>query len=136
MPTEFSGVMWPPIDLLTEDGYDLQWGVSVLGHWYFTELLIPALVAGAQSSSDHHARVLTISSSAALVHTLDWDTFKDGPKRRKTMSIMLYNQSKFVSARLDYMKMTVNTCTATGQRRCRTSGRKAVRRKGHRLLPD
>ena len=23
--------MWPPVDLLTEDGFDLQWGTNVVG---------------------------------------------------------------------------------------------------------
>jgi hypothetical protein len=23
--------MWPPLDMLTEEGYDIQWGVHVVG---------------------------------------------------------------------------------------------------------
>ena len=27
----YRGVMWPPIDQLTVDGYDMTWGTNVLG---------------------------------------------------------------------------------------------------------
>ncbi|OSC98224.1 NAD(P)-binding protein [Trametes coccinea BRFM310] len=90
-----AGVMWPPIDWLTTEGYDLQFGTNVLGHFYFTELLMPALLAGVESSPDHHTRVVTTSSSGAYLETLHFDTFKDGPARRKKTKEALYYQSKF-----------------------------------------
>ncbi|RPD56672.1 NAD(P)-binding protein [Lentinus tigrinus ALCF2SS1-7] len=90
-----AGVMWPPNDLLTEDGYDLQWGTNVLGHWYLTELLMPALLAGVETSPDHHVRVITTSSSGAYQQTINWDTLKDTPARRKQSTENLYYQSKF-----------------------------------------
>ena len=88
--------MWPALDALTEDGYDLQWGTNVVGHWLLTELLMPALLAGVKTSPDHHARVITTSSSGAYLETLHWDTFKDTPARRKMTDQMLYFQSKLV----------------------------------------
>ena len=88
--------MWPPVDMLTKDGYDLQWGTNVVGHFYFTELLMPALIAGAATSPDHHARVITTSSSGAYGETLHFETFKDGPARRKMTTEKLYYQSKHV----------------------------------------
>ncbi|KAJ2990506.1 hypothetical protein NUW54_g8450 [Trametes sanguinea] len=90
-----AGVMWPPTDWLTKEGYDLQFGTNVLGHFYFTELLMPALLAGVESSPDHHTRVVTTSSSGAYLETLHFDTFKDGPARRKKTKEALYYQSKF-----------------------------------------
>ncbi|KAI0662127.1 NAD(P)-binding protein [Cubamyces menziesii] len=90
-----AGVMWPPVPMTTKDGYDLQFGTNVLGHFYFTELLMPALIAGVASSPDHHARVITTSSSGAYLNTLHWDTFKDTPQRRKMAREALYYQSKF-----------------------------------------
>ncbi|PIL34972.1 hypothetical protein GSI_02759 [Ganoderma sinense ZZ0214-1] len=89
-----AGVMGPPVDMLTKDGYDLQWGTNVVGHYYFTELLMPALLAGVKSSPDQHARVITTSSSGAYFDTLHWDTFKDTPERKKQASQTLYFQSK------------------------------------------
>ena len=82
--------------MTTKDGYDLQFGTNVLGHFYFTKLLMPALIAGVASSPDHHARVITTSSSGAYLNTLHWDTFKDTPQRRKMAREALYYQSKFV----------------------------------------
>ncbi|KAI1790008.1 NAD(P)-binding protein [Ganoderma leucocontextum] len=89
-----AGVMWPPVDMLTADGYDLQFGTNVLGHFYFTELLMPALIAGAKTSPDGRARIVTTSSSGAYLGALNHGTFKDTPERRKLSKEDLYYQSK------------------------------------------
>ncbi|PPQ73153.1 hypothetical protein CVT26_014819 [Gymnopilus dilepis] len=90
-----AGVMIPPIEDLTKQGYDLQFGTNVLGHFYFTKLLLPALLAGAKSSPDGKARVVNTSSSAAYyTNTIDFNTLKDSPARRKKAGWMLYSQSK------------------------------------------
>ncbi|KAF8824664.1 hypothetical protein HHX47_DHR8000225 [Lentinula edodes] len=84
-----------PIQLLTTDGYDLQFGTNVIGHYVlFKELLTP-LLAGAQSSQDKKARIVNMSSSAQMfIDTIHFDTIKDTPKRRKLGSAKLYMQSK------------------------------------------
>jgi len=89
------GVMAPPSDQITVQGYDLQFGTNVLGHMYFTQLLIPALLLGAKSSSDGKARVVNVSSSGHLFGQLNFNTFKDGPTRRRQTKPTLYSQSKF-----------------------------------------
>ncbi|KAG6848515.1 hypothetical protein H0H93_016401, partial [Arthromyces matolae] len=90
------GVMTPPMDQLTKQGYDLQFGTNTLGHIYFTKLLLPALFAGAESSHDGKARVVNTSSSAHLLASgLDFTTLKDGRNRRKMSATSLYSQSKF-----------------------------------------
>lgn len=68
-----------------------------LGHFFFTELLLPALLEGAKSSKDSKARVVNTSSVGAYLDTIHWDTFKDGPERRKLGTEALYNQSKLAS---------------------------------------
>ena len=88
--------MFPPMNQLTKDGYDLQWGTNVVGHFYFARLLMPALLAGVQTSPDHHAKVITTSSSGAYLQTLEYDTFRDGLARREMGSTQLYYQSKHV----------------------------------------
>jgi hypothetical protein len=67
-----------------------------LGHWYLTELLMPALQRGKESSPDKHARVITTSSIASYLFQIHWNTLKEGPTRRKIWPILLYCQSKFV----------------------------------------
>ena len=67
------------------------------GHFLFTELLMPALFAGAQSSPDHHARVITTSSSAAMLGHIDFASIRDGPARKRRSKEALYGQSKLVS---------------------------------------
>ncbi|KAH7913059.1 hypothetical protein BJ138DRAFT_1146934 [Hygrophoropsis aurantiaca] len=90
-----AGVMAPPVDLITTDGYDLQFGTNVLGHFYFTQLLLPTLIASARDSLDGQVRVVTTSSSGHLFGNLDFNTFKDGPARKKLSTNTLYCQSKF-----------------------------------------
>lgn len=90
-----AGVMVPPIDQVTTQGCDLQFGTNVLGHYYFTTLLIPALLAGAKSSPDGKARVVNTSSSASVLTSgVNFNTLKDTPARKKYSTSSLYAQSK------------------------------------------
>jgi len=90
-----AGVYAPPLDKLTVQGYDLQIGTNVLGHFYFTKLLLPALLAGAKSSSDGKARVVHVSSVAAYMSSaLDLDVARDTAQRKKCSRTYLYSQSK------------------------------------------
>ena len=108
--------MTTPIDMVTAQGYDLQFGVNTLGmvrwrlsviygssvyctgHFFFTKLLLPALAEGAKGSPDGHSRVVNTSSSVHdMVKTINFETLKDGPARRKKSWFPLYAQSKLVS---------------------------------------
>ncbi|KAF5342509.1 hypothetical protein D9611_001525 [Ephemerocybe angulata] len=90
-----AGVMTPPVDQLTKQGYDLQFGTNVLGHWYFTKLLLPALLAASKATNGKWGRVIHTSSSASLfANTLKFETFKDHPSRTKAGTEWLYAQSK------------------------------------------
>ncbi|KAH9932792.1 NAD-P-binding protein [Epithele typhae] len=93
-----AGVMSPPIDALTKEGYDMQWGTNVLGHFYLTELLLPALEQGAKTSPDQHARVITTASSAAYSGKIDFTAMADTPERKKVGETSLYWQSKLGNA--------------------------------------
>ncbi|KZV96236.1 NAD(P)-binding protein [Exidia glandulosa HHB12029] len=92
-----AGVMFTDPKLLTEDGYDLTFGTNVLGHFYFTQLLLPALLAA-------RARVVIVSSVAMLCFpftTLNMDILKDGPARDKfngvTSKYWMYGKSKLAN---------------------------------------
>ncbi|KAH9932807.1 NAD(P)-binding protein [Epithele typhae] len=89
-----AAVMIPPVEQLTPDGYDLQWGTNVLGHFYLTRLLLPALERGAKSAPDAHARVVTSSSNGTYVGKLWPETWRDSDARRRKRSYELYFQSK------------------------------------------
>ncbi|KAG6812183.1 hypothetical protein H0H92_003988 [Tricholoma furcatifolium] len=80
---------------VTEDGYDIQWGTNVLGPFYFTQLLMPALLAGAQNS-DQKSRVI-FTSSIALSKGIDFDSLKDTPARKKVSADQRYGQSKLAN---------------------------------------
>ena len=88
--------MKPPVEMLTDDGYDLQFGTNVVGHFYFTKLIMPALLAAAATSSDGTARVVNTSSNGHWFGDLDYNTFRDSPARRKKSPMTLYGQSKTV----------------------------------------
>ncbi|KAH7911147.1 hypothetical protein BJ138DRAFT_1113470 [Hygrophoropsis aurantiaca] len=89
-----AGVMTPPKEMLTDDGYDLQFGTNVLGHFYFTKLVLPLLLSTAKSSPDGTVRVVNTSSNGHWAGGLHFDAFKDGPVRRKMGDWALYGQSK------------------------------------------
>ncbi|KAH9895862.1 NAD-P-binding protein [Cubamyces lactineus] len=90
------GLMYPPVEQTTKDGYDLQFGTNVIGHFYFTQLLLPLLIASAKTSPDGKARVVNTSSMGhSFVTGIDFDTLRDGPKRVKAGTTKLYSQSKF-----------------------------------------
>lgn len=116
--------MQPPVELKTANGYDLQFGTNVLGHYFFTTLLLPTLIHTAKTSPlvrkaatvyselrlclryvlDGHARVINTSSSAAYMvpksgivwEILGTDAASDAA-RTKLGPVPLYWQSKLVS---------------------------------------
>ncbi|KAF8843276.1 NAD(P)-binding protein [Paxillus ammoniavirescens] len=90
-----AGVMFSPTEDLTANGYDLQFGTNVLGHHYLTKLLLPTLISTAKASSDGKARVVTVSSSAHVMGSLNFGTFKDTSARKNISTHTLYAQSKY-----------------------------------------
>ncbi|KZT69190.1 NAD(P)-binding protein [Daedalea quercina L-15889] len=101
-----AGVSSVPIDWLTDDGYDMTFGVNVVGHFLLTQLLMPTLKAGKNTSPDHHSRIIWVSSFASYLSPIYWDTFKDTPQRRKIGSDLMYAQSKLAGVMLarEYVK--------------------------------
>jgi NAD(P)-dependent dehydrogenase (short-subunit alcohol dehydrogenase family) len=85
-----AGVMAPPRRLETADGFELQFGTNVLGHFALTALLTPALEQAAAASPDR-PRVVTIASIAHKRGRLNFDDLQSsksyGPMRA-------YQQSK------------------------------------------
>lgn len=93
----------PPVEEVTVEGYDLQFGTNCLGHWYLTQLLMPTVLEAARNSPRGSVRVITTSSLAHVFHPgpgFDWETLQRGdvamPSRKKLGAYGLYAQSKFV----------------------------------------
>ncbi|KAA1476963.1 NAD-P-binding protein [Dentipellis sp. KUC8613] len=94
------GILCPSFDTFTAQGYDMQFGTNVLGHFYLNKLLLPLLISTAEAAKqrgeDPDVRIVNTSSYAHMfLKTLEFDTFKDSPKRRKADPMDLYGQSKF-----------------------------------------
>ncbi|KAI0052001.1 NAD-P-binding protein [Auriscalpium vulgare] len=94
-----AGLMACPVDWTTAQGYDMQFGTNVIGHFFLTQLLLPALLAATSASPAHEkARVVTTSSSGSfLTNDVFWDSIVDGPARRKRQPYPLYFSSKFAN---------------------------------------
>src|SRR4051812_18312994 len=67
------------------------------GHFYLTKLLLPTLQSTAKSSPPGAVRVVNVSSLAHIFYGLRFNTFKDGPARKRQSFMRAYGQSKFVS---------------------------------------
>ena len=89
-----AGVMSCPIEYVTDDGYDMQFGTNVLGHFYFTKLLLPLLLSTVDKAPKGSVRVVNVASNAHLFSDLSFELLKDSPARRKRRSGLLYGQSK------------------------------------------
>lgn len=114
--------MYPRREDLTAQGYDAQFGVNalgmllstsnslswlirncLLGPFYLTQLLLPALRTAAKSSPDGKSRVIHTSSFAGrFVDKIEYNTLTDTPARTKAFEYVLYSQSKLVSQYLSF----------------------------------
>ncbi|HEX4576752.1 MAG TPA: oxidoreductase [Edaphobacter sp.] len=92
-----AGVMAPPKRLQTADGFELQFGTNVLGHFALTALLMPALeqaAAQAAAASSDRPRIVTVASSAHRRGRLNFDDLQS----TKTYSPLgAYQQSKLAN---------------------------------------
>ena len=88
-----AGVMAPPKRQETKDGFELQFGTNVLGHFALTGLLLPALKrAAAKSTSEAQSpRVVTVASIAHKRGRID---FEDLQSKKKYSPMVAYQQSK------------------------------------------
>ncbi|GAA5852884.1 hypothetical protein JCM8547_004719 [Rhodosporidiobolus lusitaniae] len=79
-----AGVMIPPIDQLTKQGFDLQWGTNVVGHYLFSILLLASLRASF-AATGVPPRVVHTSSSGNIFAPGPTgfmpDSTRGGPKR-------------------------------------------------------
>ncbi len=93
-----AGVMSPPRRLETADGFELQFGTNVLGHFALTGLLLPTLQASA-SESYPHPRIVTIASIAHKKGRLNFDDLQSSRSYSPWES---YQQSKLANLMLAF----------------------------------
>jgi NAD(P)-dependent dehydrogenase (short-subunit alcohol dehydrogenase family) len=86
-----AGVMAPPKRLETKDGFELQFGTNVLGHFALTSRLIRALAMGRGATPDEASRVVTLSSIAHKRGRLNFD---DLQSKQHYSPMGAYQQSK------------------------------------------
>lgn len=105
--------MLSPIEQLTKQGYDMQFGTNVIGHYYFTTLLLPILERTA-AETGYASRVVDVSSSAHGFsdknHIINYETLRDGKARRVLSPNGLYAQSKSVRSRAAKPSVLLNLC--------------------------
>jgi NAD(P)-dependent dehydrogenase (short-subunit alcohol dehydrogenase family) len=92
-----AGVMAPPRRMETVDGFELQFGTNVLGHFALTALLMPALQQAAAESFVDGAgrpRVVTIAS---IAHKRGRIRFDDLQSARNYSPMGAYQQSKLAN---------------------------------------
>lgn len=85
-----AGVYAPKRRMETVDGFELQFGTNVLGHFALTVLMLPALIRAVQSPSEK-PRVVTIASIAHKRAQLNFDDLQSVKSYSPTGS---YGQSK------------------------------------------
>ena len=92
-----AGVMAPPKRLETLDGFELQFGTNVLGHFALTALLLPALERAAADAQPQMPRVVFVASIAHKRGRLDFD---DLQSTRNYGPMKSYQQSKLADLML------------------------------------
>lgn len=65
-----AGIMNIPTRTLSEDGIELHFATNHLGHFLFTNLIMPKIIASAANASPGAARVINVSSMATMVSPL------------------------------------------------------------------
>jgi NAD(P)-dependent dehydrogenase (short-subunit alcohol dehydrogenase family) len=85
-----AGVMAPKRRQETVDGFEMQFGTNVLGHFALTALLWPALLRAAQSAAER-PRVVTIAS---IAHKTGQLNFTDLQSTESYGPMEAYRQSK------------------------------------------
>ena len=85
-----------PLDKYTAQGFDMQIGTNVIGHFFLTQCLLPALRAVKTQTGQRARAVTTSSSSQYMVNKFTYELVRDEPARKKSTPLDVYNVSKFV----------------------------------------
>ncbi|KZT51967.1 NAD(P)-binding protein [Calocera cornea HHB12733] len=94
-----AGVMFTPMEQVTKQNFDMQFGTNLVGHAYLTMLLLPTLLATAHSTPGGKVRVINTSSDGHSLFSpkegINYDLIRDSPARRKVATTTMYGMSKW-----------------------------------------
>jgi len=93
-----AGVYRPKQRLETKDGFEIQFGTNVLGHFCLTALLLPALVRAAEGQTQR-PRIVTLAS---LAHQRGRLNFEDLQSTKSYSPAESYGQSKLANLMLAF----------------------------------
>ena len=125
--------MIPPIDMATNDDYDLQFGTNVLGHFYFTRLVLPALLSTAKSSSDGTARIVNTSSHGHWSGGSQVRYHEGRSRAQKGGAMAIVRTEQDGELTLAVLLGSISLMVSLGQYRLRCGAGTAVRRRRDRL---
>ena len=94
-----AGVMAPKRRLQTRDGFEIQFGTNVLGHFVLTAVLLPALVRAATVNTSQRPRVVTLASIAHKQGRLNFDDLQSA---KSYGPMVAYRQSKLADLMLAF----------------------------------
>jgi NAD(P)-dependent dehydrogenase (short-subunit alcohol dehydrogenase family) len=94
-----AGVMAPKRRLETVDGFEIQFGTNVIGHFVLTGLLLPALVRAAAANTAQGPRVVTLASIAHKQGRLEFDDLQSA---KSYGPMIAYRQSKLADLMLAF----------------------------------
>jgi NAD(P)-dependent dehydrogenase (short-subunit alcohol dehydrogenase family) len=89
-----AGVMLPPAGSKTKQGYELQMGTNVLGHWLFVHHLTPILKETAKTAPKNSVRIIWVSSMSADFAKVPIIDFTNMDYKRDEDQAEKYNKSK------------------------------------------
>ena len=90
-------------------GCSVSYSILCLGHFYFTMLLLPNLLATAKISPDGNVRIVKISFMGHMFCSgIDFNTFKEGPVRKKKgLQFCMAKANRFVFFPRPYINIHV-----------------------------
>jgi NAD(P)-dependent dehydrogenase (short-subunit alcohol dehydrogenase family) len=97
-----AGVMAPPKRLETKDGFELQFGTNVVGHFALTGLLMPAMERAAASSEAKLLQTSRVVIVASIAHKRGHIDFEDLQSKRSYVSMKAYAQTKLADLMLAF----------------------------------
>jgi NAD(P)-dependent dehydrogenase (short-subunit alcohol dehydrogenase family) len=94
-----AGVMAPKKRLETKDGFEIQFGTNVVGHFVLTAVLLPALVRAAAANNQQRPRIVTLAS---IAHKRGQLNFDDLQSKKSYKPMEAYGQSKLADLMLAF----------------------------------